>query len=127
MQGINNLINQVIKKIRIDASNPHSIIDLPSKGVIIVENGSLLLETPAATERLNEGDVLYHKQGSYSFQITHNSSNCELIWIPLEDNYLREFIDQHGSQLSQIERPEYDSNDIIKFTASPLINDIKKA
>lgn len=127
MQGIHNLNHQTINKIRIDKSNPHSILDLTSKGIIIVEKGSLLLETPAAVKTLNEGDILYHKQGSYSFQITDNSIDCEFIWLPLEDQFLREFISQHGSQLSEIVRLENDPSDVIKFSICTLIKDVKNS
>ncbi|OAT47965.1 helix-turn-helix transcriptional regulator [Providencia heimbachae] len=127
MQDENSLNNQVIKKIRIDKNNAHSILDLPSKGIIIIEKGSLLLETPAATEILNEGDILYHKQGSYSFKIMDNIADCEFYWLPLEDDFLREFINQHGTQLSEIERAEQDQGDIIKFVPCCLMDDIKKS
>lgn len=127
MKGMNNLNHQTINKIRIDKNNPHSILDMTSKGIIIIEKGSLLLETPAAAKTLNEGDILYHKQGSYSFQITDSNIDCEFIWLPLEDQFLREFINQHGSQLSEIERIENDPSDVIKFSTCALIRDIKNS
>lgn len=127
MQIKSNVNQQVIKSMAIDKNAPHTIIDLTSKGIIIVEKGSLLLETPANVQTLNEGDILYHKQGSYSFQTTDLATDCRLLWVALDDNFLREFITVHGSKLSEIERFENTSSDIIKFTSYPLIDDIKNS
>ncbi|CAG9425020.1 helix-turn-helix transcriptional regulator [Providencia alcalifaciens] len=121
------LSHQVIKKVRIDKSNPHAILDLTSKGLIIIEKGSILLETPAANESLHEGDILYHKQGSYSFKTENNTLDGEFLWISLDDKFLREYLSHYGSQLSEIERTENAANDIIKFTTSPLINELKNS
>lgn len=127
MQIKSNSNQQVIKRMSIDKDMPHTIIDLATKGLIIVEKGNLLLETPANVQVLNEGDILYHKQGSYSFQTSDLATNCQLLWIALDDNFLREFITVHGSKLSEIERFEDTSSDIIKFTSYPLIDDIKNS
>ncbi|HDN2513651.1 TPA: helix-turn-helix transcriptional regulator [Providencia rettgeri] len=127
MQVKSNLNQTVIKKMTIDNEVAHTIIDLTSKGVIIVEKGTLLLETPANVQTLNEGDILYHKQGSYSFQSADLTTDCQLLWVGLNDDFLREFITLHGSQLSEIERFEDTSSDVIKFTSFPLIKDIKNS
>lgn len=120
-----NTNQQVIKRVNINSTIPHNIIDLATKGILIVEQGSLLLETPASAQHLNEGDMLYHKQGAYSLQLAKNSTNCQLLWVALDDNFLRNFIAVHGSSLSEIERNDTSSSDIIKFTSYSLINDIK--
>ncbi|MBX6969901.1 AraC family transcriptional regulator [Providencia rettgeri] len=127
MQIESNLNQQVIKRISVDSSMSHNIMDFATKGIFIVEKGSLLLETPANLQTLNEGDTLYHKQGSYSLQMTDPSVDCQLLWIALDDKFLRDFIATHGSQLSEIERNETFSSDIIKFTSYSLIDDIKNS
>lgn len=125
MQVKSNTNQQVIKRMNISGSISHRIIDLTTKGILIVEQGSLLLETPASAQSLNEGDILYHKQGSYSFRLSEQSTDCQLLWVSLDDNFLRDFIAVHGTSLSEIERNDISSSDIIKFTSYPLINDIK--
>lgn len=125
MQFNSNLNPQVIRKMTIDSDAQHTIIDLTSKGIIIVEKGTLLLETPASAQVLNEGDILYHKQGSYSFQSSDLATDCQLLWVSLDDNFLREFMTVHGSQLSEIARFEDTASDIIKFTSYPLIENIQ--
>ncbi|MGG4664536.1 helix-turn-helix transcriptional regulator [Providencia vermicola] len=127
MQIKSNSNQTVIKKMTIDNGVAHTIIDLTSKGVMIVEKGTLLLETPANVQTLNEGDILYHKQGSYSFQSADLTTDCQLLWVGLNDDFLREFITLHGPQLSEIERFEDTSSDIIKFTSFRLIKDIKNS
>lgn len=123
---IKSKLNQnTIKRISIDSNLSHNIIDLESKGIFIIEHGSVLLETPANSQALCAGDILYHKQGSYSLQLTDASTNCQLLWIALEDKFLRDFIATHGAELSEIERNEAPFNDIIKFDSSPLIREIE--
>ncbi|VEB71812.1 L-rhamnose operon regulatory protein rhaS [Providencia rustigianii] len=116
---------QVIKKVRIDKSNPHAILDLTTKGLIIIEKGSVLLETPAAKTTLHQGDILYHKQGSYSFQSEDSNTDGEFLWIALDDKFLREYLSLYGEQLSEIERSDNTSNDIIKFTSNTFIEQIR--
>ncbi|MDB9568380.1 hypothetical protein ABN069_02415 [Providencia rettgeri] len=62
MQAINSPNRHFIKQINIDSNAAHNIIDLETKGLLIIEQGSVLLETPANSQSLNEGDILYHKQ-----------------------------------------------------------------
>ncbi|MBG5892338.1 MULTISPECIES: helix-turn-helix transcriptional regulator [Providencia] len=126
MQAINSPNRHFIKQINIDSNAAHNIIDLETKGLLIIEQGSVLLETPANSQSLNEGDILYHKQGAYSLQLTETTS-CKLLWISLDDNFLRSFIANHGTELSEIDRNEGLPSDIIKFNSSPLIEEIKSS
>lgn len=124
MQVVNSPNQYVIKQIKVNSNAAHHIIDLETKGLLIVEQGSVLLETPSNSQRLNEGDILYHKQGAYSLQLAE-TTNCDLLWISLDDKFLRNFISNHGAELSGIDRGEGLPCDVIKFNSSPLINEIK--
>ncbi|EKT64761.1 helix-turn-helix transcriptional regulator [Providencia burhodogranariea] len=127
MRSSYNLNGQCIKKVIISKSNSHSIVEQPTKGLIIIERGSLIWETPVALESLNTGDILYHKQGSYALRIPDSDSECEFLWIALDDQFLREFINCYGSQLSEIQRSDNTSCDIIKFSKSKIIDDLKNS
>ncbi|MGM0935955.1 MAG: helix-turn-helix transcriptional regulator [Pseudomonadota bacterium] len=127
MQNDYNVTNRRIKRIIINKGNPHSIIEQPTKGLIIIERGTLVWESPTAIETLNTGDILYHKQGSYALQIPDNESECEFLWVSLEDQFLREFINLYGSHLSEIERTDNMSHDVIRFTTSTIIDELKNS
>ncbi|EOY9128360.1 helix-turn-helix transcriptional regulator [Providencia stuartii] len=127
MQNDSNVTNRRIKRVLVNKENPYSIIDQPTKGLIIIEKGSLIWESPTSIETLHCGDILYHKQGSYALKSTDNESDCEFLWISLEDQFLREFINLYGSQLSEIERTETNSYDVIRFTTSTLIDELKNS
>ncbi|MDB9568381.1 helix-turn-helix transcriptional regulator [Providencia rettgeri] len=45
----------------------------------------------------------------------------------MDDNFLRSFIANHGTELSEIDRNEGLPCDIIKFNSSPLIEEIKSS
>ncbi|EOY8497619.1 TPA: helix-turn-helix transcriptional regulator [Providencia stuartii] len=127
MQNDSNVTNRRIKRVLVNKENPYSIIDQPTKGLIIIEKGSLIWESPTSIETLHCGDILYHKQGSYALKSTDDESDCEFLWISLEDQFLREFINLYGSQLSDIERTETNSYDVIRFTTSTLIDELKNS
>ncbi|APG50657.1 TPA: helix-turn-helix transcriptional regulator [Providencia stuartii] len=127
MQNDSNVTNRRIKRVLVNKENPYSIIDQPTKGLIIIEKGSLIWESPTSIETLHCGDILYHKQGSYALKSTDDESDCEFLWISLEDQFLREFINLYGSQLSEIERTETNSYDVIRFTTSTLIDELKNS
>lgn len=127
MQNDSNVTNRRIKRVLVNKDNPYSIIDQPTKGLIIIEKGSLIWESPTSIETLHCGDILYHKQGSYALKSTDDESDCEFLWISLEDQFLREFINLYGSQLSEIERTETNSYDVIRFTTSTLIDELKNS
>ncbi|EKT55868.1 helix-turn-helix transcriptional regulator [Providencia sneebia] len=127
MQSDYNLNNQYIKKIVINKSNPYFIIEQPTKGIIIIEQGSLIWETPTTFESLQSGDILYHRQGSYALRIPNDGIECEIIWVSLSDKLLREFINHYGSQLSEIERVGDHSHYVIRFTTSELIDELKNS
>ncbi|MDK7735164.1 AraC family transcriptional regulator [Providencia stuartii] len=127
MQNDSNVTNRRIKRVLVNKENPYSIIDQPTKGLIIIEKGSLIWESPTSIETLHCVDILYHKQGSYALKSTDDESDCEFLWISLEDQFLREFINLYGSQLSEIERTETNSYDVIRFTTSTLIDELKNS
>ncbi|EMT5584252.1 TPA: helix-turn-helix transcriptional regulator [Providencia stuartii] len=127
MQNDSNVTNRRIKRVLVNKENPYSIIDQPTKGLIIIEKGSLIWESPTSIETLHCGDILYHKQGSYALKSTDDESDCEFLWISLEDQFLREFINLYGSQLSEIERTETNNYDVIRFTTSTLIDELKNS
>ncbi|MEQ5734018.1 hypothetical protein ABN362_10015 [Providencia alcalifaciens] len=58
MQIESNLNQQVIKRISVDSSMSHNIMDFATKGIFIVEKGSLLLETPANLQTLKRRGYL---------------------------------------------------------------------
>lgn len=68
MQNDSNVTNRRIKRVLVNKENPYSIIDQPTKGLIIIEKGSLIWESPTSIETLHCGDILYHKQGSYALK-----------------------------------------------------------
>lgn len=127
MRSSYNLNGQCIKKVIINKSNPHSIVEKLTKGLIIIQKGALIWETPAVLESLNVGDILYHKQGSYALKIPDSDSECEFLWIALDDQFLREFINHYGTQLSEIQRTDNTSCDTIKFTPSTIIDELKNS
>ncbi|MEX6382685.1 hypothetical protein AB6F61_06930 [Providencia hangzhouensis] len=68
MQAINSPNRHFIKQINIDSNAAHNIIDLETKGLLIIEQGSVF-ETPANSQSLNEGDIYITNR-----ELTHYSS-----------------------------------------------------
>ncbi|ELX8378442.1 helix-turn-helix transcriptional regulator [Providencia vermicola] len=127
MQNDNNVTDCRIKRTAINKNSSYSIIERPTKGLLIIEKGTLIWESPTTIEMLHPGDILYHQQGSYALKTLDYESECEFLSISLEDQFLREFMNHYGSQLSEIERSDNSSHDVIKFTTSAIIDDLKNS
>ncbi len=108
-----------ISKLHFYETKNHAIINKNSKGLLIVTKGSIIWQAPASTNQLNENDIIYLKQGTYALQSKEKES--ELLWIPLNDNFLRDYLNKYGDILSEIKRCDESLSDVIKFTNTPLL------
>ena len=87
-----------ISKLHFYETKNHAIINKNSKGLLIVTKGSIIWQAPASTNQLNENDIIYLKQGTYALQSKEKES--ELLWIPLNDNFLRDYLNKYGDILN---------------------------
>lgn len=119
MKKNNETNDSRISKMQYSEAKNHTIIDKDCKGLIIVTKGSVLWQAPASTTLINENEIIYVKQGTYALQ--SKSKESELLWIPLKDNFLRDFLNRYGSLLSEIKRQYDNILDVIRFESSSLL------
>lgn len=99
----------------------YQILEIDQKALYIVRKNALTLQNCTNTVLVNQDQVLFLQQGSYTIK-TQKAEPCEIIYIPLSDDFLRNFMSKYSDILSNIERDETFSSAFICFQDSPLIH-----
>lgn len=68
------------------------------EGIYAVITGSLSVREKAHAMRLQAGELLFVKRGTYL--VTAQWQDCQLVWLPLDPLFVQEFIRRHGNDLS---------------------------
>ena len=116
----NNLNDCAIQK-KTYLSPQYQILKSDQKALYIIRKNALILQNCNDTVLVNQDQILFLQQGNYTIK-TQNSEPCEAIYIPLKDDFLRNFMSKYSDILSNIERDETFSSSFICFQDSPLIH-----
>ncbi|MBG6029600.1 helix-turn-helix transcriptional regulator [Proteus hauseri] len=98
----------------------YQILENERKAIFLIRKNALTLQNCTDTVTTNENQVLFLQQGSYTIK-TLGAEPTDIIYIPLSDDFLRNFMSKYNDILCQIERDEEFSNAFICFQNSPLI------
>ncbi|MBI6530260.1 helix-turn-helix transcriptional regulator [Proteus vulgaris] len=98
----------------------YQILENEQKALFIIRKNTLILQNCTDTVTINQDQVLFLQQGNYTIK-TPTTEPSEIIYIPLPDDFLRDFTAKYNDILSQIERDEDFSSAFICFQNSPLI------
>lgn len=98
----------------------YQILENEQKAIFLIRKNALILQNCTDTVTINEHQVLFLQQGNYTIK-TQGSEPTDIIYIPLSDDFLRDFMSKYNDILSQIERDEAFSSAFICFQNSSLI------
>lgn len=98
----------------------YQILENEQKAIFLIRKNALTLQNCTDTVITNENQVLFLQQGSYTIR-TQGAEPTDVIYIPLSDDFLRDFMSKYNDILCQIERDEEFSSAFICFQNSPLI------
>lgn len=98
----------------------YQILENEQKAIFLIRKNALTLQNCTDTVTINENQVLFLQQGSYTIK-TQGSEPTDIIYIPLSDDFLRDFMSKYNDILCQIERDEEFSSAFICFQNSSLI------
>ncbi|WP_337236573.1 AraC family transcriptional regulator [Proteus faecis] len=98
----------------------YQILENEQKALFLIQKNALTLQNCTDTVTINENQVLFLQQGSYTIK-TQGAEPTDIIYIPLSDDFLRDFMSKHNDILCQIERDDEFSSAFICFQNSPLI------
>lgn len=98
----------------------YQILENEQKAIFLIRKSALTLQNCTDTVTINENQVLFLQQGSYTIK-TQGSEPTDIIYIPLSDDFLRDFMSKYNDILCQIERDEEFSSAFICFQNSSLI------
>ena len=98
----------------------YQILENEQKAIFLIRKNALTLQNCTDTVITNENQVLFLQQGSYTIK-TQGAEPTDVIYIPLSDDFLRDFMSKYNDILCQIERDEEFSSAFICFQNSPLI------
>lgn len=98
----------------------YQILENEQKALFIIRKNALILQNCTDTVTVNQDQVIFLQQGNYTIK-TPATEPTEIIYIPLSDDFLRDFISKYNDILSRIERDQDFSSAFICFQNSPLI------
>ncbi|NBM56099.1 AraC family transcriptional regulator [Proteus vulgaris] len=98
----------------------YQILENEQKALFIIRKNTLILQNCTDTVTVNQDQIIFLQQGNYTIK-TPATEPAEIIYIPLSDDFLRDFTSKYNDILSQIERDEDFSSAFICFQNSPLI------
>ena len=98
----------------------YQILENEQKALFIIRKNTLILQNCTDTVTVNQDQVIFLQQGNYTIK-TPATEPTEIIYIPLSDDFLRDFISKYNDILSRIERDQDFSSAFICFQNSPLI------
>ncbi|MEX9383153.1 hypothetical protein [Proteus mirabilis] len=99
----------------------YQILENNQKALYIIRNNALVLQNCTNTITINKDQIIFLQQGNYTIKTLGNEP-CETIYIPLSDDFLRNFMSKNSDILSNIDREENFSSAFICFEDSPLIH-----
>lgn len=99
----------------------YQILENKQKALYIIRKNALVLQNCTDTVLVNQDQILFLQEGNYTIK-TQDNEPCDTLYIPLSDDFLRNFMSKYSDILSKIERDEEFSSAFICFQDSPLIH-----
>lgn len=99
----------------------YQILENDQKALYIIRKNTIVLQNCTDTIAVEQDKILFLEQGSYTIK-TKEQDPCEILYIPLSDDFLRNFMSKYSDILSKIEREKEFSSAFICFDDSPLIH-----
>lgn len=72
------------------------------EGFYALVAGELVLRDMDDIIHLRAGELLFVKRGTYL--VATQSQACQVLWLPLDVNFVRAFLQRHGNDLAHLER-----------------------
>lgn len=98
----------------------YQVLENEQKPSFLFEKNTLILQNCTDTVTAIEDQVLFLQQGNYTIK-TQGVEPTDIIYIPLSDDFLRNFMSKYNDILCQIDRDEEFTSAFILFQNSPLI------
>ncbi|MDC9621362.1 AraC family transcriptional regulator [Xenorhabdus sp. XENO-7] len=91
------------------------------RGLYILLDGEMIWKDCTNTYHITSNEILFTHPGSYVAKT--NTENCQVLWLPLQMEFLRNFLKRFGSLLSKIERRDFPARRLIPFNQFPLLTE----
>ncbi|AYY81568.1 MULTISPECIES: helix-turn-helix transcriptional regulator [Proteus] len=98
----------------------YQVLENEQKALFLIRKNTLILQNCTDTVTAIEDQVLFLQQGNYTIK-TQGVEPTDIIYIPLSDDFLRNFMSKYNDILCQIDRDEEFTSAFILFQNSPLI------
>ncbi|MBS9422201.1 helix-turn-helix transcriptional regulator [Photorhabdus caribbeanensis] len=97
-----------------------NVIEHPQEGIYILLEGEMTWQDSTNTYDISHNELLFVRRGSYAAKT--RSDTCKLLWLPLSTTFLHGFLQRFGTLLSEVERHNMPTPELIAFTSSPLLS-----
>ncbi|MDF9618780.1 AraC family transcriptional regulator [Pseudomonas entomophila] len=88
--------------------------------IYVVVEGDLLVRESGVEQRLEPGELLFIRRGTY---VNSLSAGANLLWVPLTPRFLQHFTLRYGALLSEIERFTGVTGEVMVFPGNSLTAD----
>ncbi|AOM42753.1 helix-turn-helix transcriptional regulator [Xenorhabdus hominickii] len=96
-----------------------NILEHKQRGLYILLDGEMIWKNANNTYHITLHEILFTHPGNYAAKT--NTESCQVLWLPLDNEFLRGFLKRFGSLLSKIERHDFPAYRLIPFNQFPLL------
>lgn len=96
-----------------------NIIEQQERGLYILISGKMKWQDCTSSFTMNNNEIIFSNRGSYAYQ--QISEQCRLLWVPLPNDFLRDFLHRFSDTLSHLHRITDPTSGIIFFPHSDLM------
>lgn len=108
----------IIQPVAIESSD-FNIIEQQEKGLYILVSGTMKWQDCTSSFMVNKNEIIFSNQGSYAYQQV--SENARLLWVPLSNNFLRDFLHRFSDILTHLHRITEPTSGILFFPHSDIM------
>ncbi len=106
------------------AQDELEVTEFSSDGVLIAIQGEFFIQDSIASITQPVFRPLFVRRGSYAVSAVEG---CRLLWLPLTQSFLQEFVQKYGELLSQVERIEDEGQSLLSFDGEGLMQESIKS
>lgn len=96
-----------------------NITEQQEKGLYLLMSGKMKWQDCINSYILNDNEVIFSNQGSYAYQ--HISGEINLLWVPLNNHFLRDFLHRFSDTFSHLHRVTDPTSGLIYFPQSAML------
>ncbi|PHM31078.1 helix-turn-helix transcriptional regulator [Xenorhabdus innexi] len=97
------------------------ILEHKQRGLYILLDGEMVWKDSTNTYHIKSNDILFTHPGKYAAKT--NTKNCQILWLPLNMEFFRNFTKRFGRLLINIERHDFPDYRLIHFHKFPLLTE----